>query len=176
MIDAPRPPGLDEGLLPAGSIAPEASLPVLGAGGDRAVVGRPGAGPAIAVFFKESCPTCRMALPLAERLHRQVRGAGARVIGVSQDAAPAAVALRDALGLTMPILVDAPALAVSDAWGLVSVPTFYLVDADGRILDRNAGFHRETFSEMARRVAAGAGAPAPRLWSEDEEVPPWRPG
>jgi len=166
------------GLLEPGGRAPRLDLPLAGEGGSRAAIPDPqGTGTTLVVFFREDCPTCRLTLPFVQRLHERVAGRrGARVLGVSQDGDDGARAAAAELGLTFPIAVDGPDYPVSSAWGLVAVPTLYLVGAGGSILRGRAGFDKADLASMAEDLAAAAGVPAPLLYHGDEQVPALKPG
>ena len=167
----------NDGLVARGTVVPSIELPRLGAPGEPVPLVRTGApGPTLAVFFKESCPTCRFALPFLERLHRQVAPRGGRVVAVSQNAPGQTEAFRDDLDLTMPILIDAPDLEMSRWFDLVSVPTLYLFDESGAIRSGLMGFNKRDLETMAGDLAASSGAPKPSLWNAGEQIPESRPG
>lgn len=167
----------NDGLVARGTVAPSIALPRLDATGEPVPLVRTGAaGPTLAVFFKESCPTCRFTLPFLERLHRQVAPHGGRVVAVSQNPPVETRAFRDDLDLTMPILIDAPDLEMSRWFDLVSVPTLYLLDEGGAIRSGLMGFNRSDLETMAGDLAASSAAPRPSLWNAGEQIPESRPG
>jgi peroxiredoxin len=163
------------GVIPAGSTAPAFTLPLLG-GSSAAVPDRAAKGLTLVVFFKNTCPTCRLALPFLERLHRQVAPAGGRVVGVSQDGMEGAASFARELDLTMPLMVDGPDYPVSRLYDLVSVPTLLLVSKEGSVLLSGVGFSREGLEAMAADLASSVGAPRPALFREGESVPDFKPG
>jgi peroxiredoxin len=167
----------NDGLVPAGTTAPAIPLPLLDDAGSRATVPRPGAkGLTLVAFFKESCPTCRFTLPFLQTLHRQVAAHGGSVVGVSQNDPHETAALREELGLTMPILIDAPDLALSRWFELVSVPTLYLIDESGAIRRGGMGFNKKDLAAMADELASSVNAAKPLLWKPEEQIPESRPG
>ncbi|MGH9868281.1 MAG: peroxiredoxin family protein [Candidatus Polarisedimenticolia bacterium] len=159
--------------LAAGSKAPAFVLPRAG-GGDLEFPPRP-ARPALLTFYKDECPTCRYTFPFLQRLHEQV-GDRALVMGVSQDDGPRAEAWAADLGLTFPIAVDGPGYPVSSRYGLVVVPTLFLVGADGRLARVEEAFLKDAMSGLAEELAARAGAPPPALYRPGEEIPALKPG
>ena len=163
------------GVIPVGSTAPAFTLPLLG-GSSAAVPDRAAKGLTLVVFFKNTCPTCRLALPFLERLHRQVAPAGGRVVGVSQDGMEGAASFARELDLTMPLMVDGPDYPVSRLYDLVSVPTLLLVSKEGSVLLSGVGFSREGLEAMAADLASSVGAPRPALFREGESVPDFKPG
>jgi peroxiredoxin len=82
------------------------------------------------------CYPCRREMPGLEELHRELEGAGLRVVAVSVDAAGASGEIRDfldELGLTMAVLHDTRA-EVSKAFSTMGVPETFLIGDDGVLL------------------------------------------
>lgn len=95
------------------------------------------------------CPPCRWEMPALERLHRELHDEGLEVVAVSVDAAPGELdfvgkpggdvrALVRDLGLTFTILLD-PQGEVQRRYGVVGLPTTFLVGRDGRVVERVLG-------------------------------------
>lgn len=167
----------NDGLIPAGTIAPGIELPLLDAPDEKRKMASPGVrGLTLAVFFKESCPTCRFTLPFLERLHRQVAAHGGSVLGISQNDAEETEALRADLDLSLPILIDAPDLKLSRWFDLVSVPTLYLIDGHDAVVRGGMGFNKRDLTAMADALASSVGASKPALWNPSDEIPESRPG
>ncbi len=172
------------GILPAGSAAPEFSLPALRLlpgggfepGGAARVPDPAAAGPTLLVFFKNTCPTCRLTLPFVQRIHERTAARGARVVAVSQDGLEGTASFARELGLTMPVLVDGAHYPVSRRYDLVSVPTLYLLRPDGSVARGGMGFDRRGLEAMAADLAAAVGAPDPALFLPGEPVPDFKPG
>jgi peroxiredoxin len=162
--------------LGPGDAAPVASLPGVAGG----TVALPGDDPlTVVVLFKASCPTCRWALPWFQRLHEAAAGRPLAVRGVAQDDPAEARAFAAELGLTFPIGIEEAPWAFSAAWGALTVPTFFLVGADGVVRLASAGFARDDLREAGQRAAALDGGPPldPFPAGEaGEAVPAFRPG
>ncbi|HEY3175547.1 MAG TPA: TlpA disulfide reductase family protein [Candidatus Polarisedimenticolia bacterium] len=163
------------GVIGAGGRIPAFTLPLQG-GGEATVPVRGSKGLTLAVFYKNTCPTCRLSFPFLQRLYEQVGPAGGRVLGISQDGMEGAASFAREFGLTMPILVDGEDWPVSRLYDLVSVPTLYLTDGDGLVLASGAGFNRRELQTMADALAASVGAAAPLLYREGESIPDFKPG
>src|SRR2546425_1108382 len=85
-------------------------------------------GPVVAAFFKISCPVCQFTFPFLERLHKRYGGEGATFLGISQDDARSTAKFAKEYGATFPILIDEEkGYVVSNAYGLSSVPTVFLI-------------------------------------------------
>jgi peroxiredoxin len=153
--------------------APGFSLPLAGGGVLRFPedIGRP----ALLAFYKDDCPTCRFTFPFLQRLHAQA-GKAILVAGISQDTVDRARSWAADLGLDFPIAVDAPDYPVSRRYALRAVPTLVGVDAAGRVVAVEEGFRKEALRDLAGRLAGLAGAPAPVLYREGEEIPALKPG
>jgi len=120
------------------------------------------------VFFKVSCPTCQLTLPFLDRLHRSGRLA---VHGVSQDGPASTGAFAKAFGLTFPMLFDRAdtRYPASNAFGITSVPSLFLVDRDRRIEWTLEGFAKKKLEEL------GAAFDVP-LFRAGDRMPEFKPG
>jgi len=153
-------------MLSAGARAPQFVLKDLD-GTEHSLDGLREQGPAVLVFFKVSCPTCQLALPFVERIAAKAP----RLIAISQDPAPATRDFRSYFHLSMPMLLD-PAgdgYAVSNAFGITHVPTFFLISADGMVEHSFTGFVKTDLEELGRQYGVETFRP-------DEKVPFLKPG
>lgn len=164
-----------DGIIPVGGQIPAFTLPRHG-GGEQTIPDGGARGLTLAIFYKNTCPTCRLTMPFVQRLHEQVAPAGGLVVAISQDGADGAAAFADELGLTLPILVDQTGYPVSNLYELVSVPTIYLVTSSGKVARSAAGFNKTGLAAMAADLAASVGAPAPALYRDGETIPEFKPG
>src|SRR5512135_3236434 len=63
--------------------------------------------PVLLVFFKVTCPTCKLAWPYLQKLHEAYGGKAVRVAGVAQDDAEKALAFYAEFGgAAFDLLVD----------------------------------------------------------------------
>jgi peroxiredoxin len=148
-------------LLAVGAKAPGFRLPRLD-GGAVTLAEILAGGPALLAFFKVSCPVCQLTFPFLERVNQ----AGAlRVYGISQNDAEDTRAFAKRFRTTFPMLLDSEnsGFEVSNAYGISSVPTMFLVERDGSIQQAMLGWRKE---EM---TALGAVGP-------DDKVPQWKAG
>jgi peroxiredoxin len=153
-------------LLEAGLRAPEFRLPLLD-GGEISLAEIVTHGPALLVFFKVSCPVCQLTLPFLDRIH-----AGALPIyGISQNDPQDTRDFHRQFGVTLPTLLDTEesGFPVSDAFGISSVPSMFLVESDGTISHVIEGW-RKTEIEW---LGAKAGVPPFR---PTDNVPAWKAG
>lgn len=91
------------------------------------------------------CGPCRDEMPSMERLHRELGPQGLRVVAVSVDGAPGALApggdvagFAREMGLTFPIWHD-PSGEVQRAYRTTGVPESFVIDRDGVIQKKVIG-------------------------------------
>jgi peroxiredoxin len=114
-------------------------------------------------FWATWCRECRTEMPALEHLHQRFARRGLAVLGVNvrEDARAVRGVARD-LKLTFPLVRD-PDGAVTGRYGVIGLPTTFLVGRDGRAVALAVG-HREWASPAALDIAetllaepAGAG-------------------
>jgi peroxiredoxin len=113
-------------------------------------------------------------LPFVRNLQEKAP-AGFHVLGVAQDDETVARAFAEVLGLEFPIALEGAPWPVSASYGLVTVPTFFLVDRSGEILLTSPGLARDELRDVGRRAAALGGAPAIDP-IHDADLPAFVPG
>ena len=133
-------------------------------------------GKVLYAFFKTTCPTCELAWPYLERVRKIGEGGGLSVLAVSQDDPETTRRFYDALGVAIPTLYDRDPWAASEAVGLTTVPTLFLVGRDGVVHDSVIGFQRHKMEEFAALAADGAGRQGKALFLPGEDVPAIKPG
>ncbi len=163
--------------LPAGSKAPDFSLPVAGQDGNKfSLQAALEKGPVLAAFFKVSCPVCQYTFPYLERIH-QARSSGATVLGISQNDRRETAAFLKEYGITFLTLLDDPnGYAVSNAYGLTNVPSLFLIGQDGEIEISSVGWNKQEVEEIHRKLTAVQAAPSLPLFKSGEQVHDFRAG
>lgn len=124
-------------------------------------------------FLKVSCPVCHLAFPYLERLHRSYPGIP--IWGISQDDADASTSFAKMFGITFPILLD-DGLSATVEYGLTTVPSLFLVAADGTIQMTSVGFVKAELENLNLELAMASGASSKPLFTSADEVPAVRPG
>jgi peroxiredoxin len=86
------------------------------------------------------CPPCREEMPSMEQLHRRLKDRGFVLLAVSQDDGGAATVrpFVEQMKVTFPVLVD-PQGEVGRKYGVWGFPESFLVDREGRIVERVIG-------------------------------------
>jgi cytochrome c biogenesis protein CcmG/thiol:disulfide interchange protein DsbE len=85
------------------------------------------------------CLECRAELPVLEQLHRDyaLRGLTVLALNFREESVTVRRYARD-LGLTLPLLMD-PAGAITKSYGVIGLPTSFLIGRDGRAVARAVG-------------------------------------
>jgi len=159
-------------MLEAGATAPDFQLQNAGGATSslKEILAR---GPALLAFFKVSCPVCQYTLPFLERIYKAAgrEAAPVQIIGISQDQAASTRDFQREFGVTFPMLLDDSGrnYPVSNAFGIDTVPSLFLVEPDGKVSLSGAGFARGDLEAIGQRAGATPFVPG-------ERVPDFRPG
>lgn len=108
-------------------------------------------GPVLLALFKVTCPVCQLAFPFLERM---ADNDALQVMAISQDDASATRAFNARFGVDFPTLLDESreGYPVSNAFGISSVPSLFLIETDGTISHSFAGFSKRDFEEIGKRI------------------------
>jgi peroxiredoxin len=154
-------------MIEAGAKAPTFRLKSLDGGVESLedIISR---GPALLVYFKIGCPVCQLTFPFLERL---ATSTGVQIVGISQDDDGATRNFNDRFGVTFLTLLDPSkqGYPASNAYGISSVPSFFLVETDGHVSAAFNGFSKRDIELLGQR----AGVPP---FLEGEHVPEWKAG
>ncbi len=125
-------------------------------------------GPALLVFYKVSCPVCQLTAPYLERM---AAGSGLQIVGISQDDSGSTQSFNQRFGVTFPTLLDQSKenYPASNAYGISSVPSLFLVEPDGKVSQSFSGFSKRDMQSLAERAGVAVFRP-------DEKVPEWKAG
>jgi peroxiredoxin len=102
-------------------------------------------------FWATWCLECRPEMPMFEQLHRQLSGRGFAIIGINaREPAASIQQYAKELGLTFPLLLD-PAGKIAADYGVVGLPTTFLIRRNGRAVALAVG-PREWNGKSARSL------------------------
>lgn len=110
-------------------------------------------------FWATWCPPCRAEMPSLNNLYRELRNRGLEVVAVSADRSDSAV--RDYVSrnkLDFTVLID-PDNRVSREFKVFSIPTTFLIDRNGIIIERFLGEEDWTSPEIKRKIKELTGIP-----------------
>lgn len=150
-----------------GSRAPEVSFTRI-EGGEVTLGEIIADGPVVLAFFKVTCPVCQLTLPFLERIH----AAGTLpVYGISQNDASDTREFSADFRVTFPMLLDEEDLdfPASNAFGISSVPTMFLVEPDGAISRVMEGWSRKDIESLGAKAGVA-------VFRKGENVPAWKAG
>jgi len=154
-------------LLEAGARAPEFVLPRLD-GGEASIHDIIANGPALLAFFKISCPVCQMTFPYLDRIHTPGR---LPIYGVSQNDEEDTRAFNAHFGVGFPTLLDREenGFPASNAFGISSVPTMFLIERDGTVSRVIQGWVKQDIEALAHLAGV-----AP--FRQGDNPPQWKAG
>ncbi|MDR2984042.1 MAG: hypothetical protein LBV34_04295 [Nocardiopsaceae bacterium] len=163
---------------PAGALAPGSEAPPLVVTGIEPVgvtldeLARRGA--ALLLFVSEECPTSAMAVRTLGPFCRAWENAGLTATAVFEDPLDVGLRVARTLGWTGRVVSQDPPYQSSRDYGLLAVPTAFLVGSDGLIAASVVGWNQPALAALIEKAAGltgGAALPAPRA-----EEPLLKPG
>jgi len=125
-------------------------------------------GPALVAFFKVNCPVCQLTFPYLERIQSPGRLA---VYGISQNNPLDTRDFNRKFGVTFPTLLDTErgGFPVSNAFGISSVPTIFLLERDGTISRVIEGWHKSEIQHLGAQAGVNP-------FHAGDSVPDWKAG
>lgn len=129
-------------------------------------------GPRALFFYKVTCPTCQMAAPAMQRLEEAFQG---RLVGIGQDPPEKLDAFAREYGLAIHSVPDLPPYPASNAYGIRTVPTVFVVN-DGTIADVVEAWDRSGLNRAAAALARLLGRDPVGISAPGDGLPPFRPG
>jgi len=124
-----------------GAVAPALALP--GLDGQSASLAELRGQVVLLNFWATWCEPCRDELPALEALHRDLGGAGLRVVGVALDTASTGAIARyvRGAGISFPIWTSPPD-ALDRHWNVRAYPSTWILDREGHVRAALAGAYR----------------------------------
>ena len=103
-------------------------------------------------FWATWCPPCKAEMPAMNRLYHEIKARGFEIIAVSTDNSLSTI--RDYLAknrVDFPILHDEKK-SVSKQYRVFSMPTTFLIDRDGTIVEKFYGEYDWTDSDVRKQI------------------------
>jgi thiol-disulfide isomerase/thioredoxin len=122
--------------LPVDETAPDTVLAQLDGSGLRSAFGEDGAG--IVYFFAPWCFYCKTSIGNLDKLVDNGQVDWATAVALDYGKASEVQEFVDGTGISLPVLMGNGRTA-SD-WSVRAFPTYYVIDADGRISSRSVGY------------------------------------
>jgi peroxiredoxin len=162
--------------LSAGAKAPNISLSTV-EGMQFSLDGNTRSTPVVAAFFKVSCPTCQYAFPYLERIYKAYPKDKVTFVGVSQNSKDETTDFTRQYSVTFPVLLDdTTQYPASNAYGLTTVPSIFLVSPSSKIEFSTAGWVKPEIERLNKLVADAAGVPVAEIFKPGEAVADYKAG
>jgi thiol-disulfide isomerase/thioredoxin len=106
-------------------------------------------------FWATWCPPCREEIPELIELKREFKDK-MEIVGISEDDDPPASVIKfaHAKGMTYPIVMATPEL-IEAYGGVPALPTSFLIDTQGRVVQKHSGLYPIEFYEREIRSLLG---------------------
>jgi len=133
-----------------------------------------GVQPVALFFYKVTCPVCQMSAPKAGAFAKAYPG---YLHGVGQDPEPRLAQFANDYGaVDFDSVSDLPQYDASNEYGIETVPTLFVVDADGTIVETVESWDRDGYNRASRTLADLLGQPYVEISNPGDGLPPFRPG
>jgi len=130
-------------------------------------------GPVALVFYKVTCPVCQMAAPKIDTMARSYPG---RVVGVGQDPPDELERFGREFRMDIAAVADLPPYDVSNAYGIETVPTLFVIDGARVVADAVVSWDRAGYNRASTRLAELLGVEPATVSDSSDGLPPFRPG
>ena len=164
-------------MLSVGDRAPALDLIVSDSEGNQTSIADLAAGRALLlVLLKTSCKSCKIGLPFASTLLKQLDGAPLAIVAVSQDSPNVTRSFKRRYEVDLPFVIDNDPFPLSDAYGIEATPSWFLIDENGVIRQTGLGvFHQPLNDLLAAIPELAPGAPLMTFRDIDPELPAFVP-
>ncbi len=100
-------------------------------------------------FFASWCPSCRMSIPYMASLYKRYKDKGLFVVGLSFDQEGLDVIKKS---LKIPFPVGYAPEILSRHFGVSTLPTVFIFDKKGRVVDRFVGYSPEIEESIRKEI------------------------
>lgn len=103
-------------------------------------------------FWATWCPSCISEMPSLNRLYKEMKSRGLEVVAFSTDSSASGVMdFRDTHGLAFPVVMDEDR-EVTRLYHVFSLPTSFLIDKEGFIVEKFYGEYDWTAPEVKGKI------------------------
>jgi len=161
-------------MIEPGQPAPPATLESL-QGARISLESLRGDGKAIVLFVEAECPTSRLALRRLQAVSASLERGGVKLVAIHQDPPDVAAHTMRSCEADFAALSETEPYSTSAAFSVRTVPTAFLIGADGRVETVIEGWSRDAFADIAAGAAAVAKDDVDRLL-DPAAKPAFKPG
>lgn len=136
-------------------------------------------------FWASWCVPCRTSFPFFDALQRKDAARGLDVVGLTLEESDESIAaFLDAIPVDFSIVRD-PSGKAGEAFGVVAMPTTFLIDRDGRVAARFEGGDKQTHAKLEAAVetllaggslSPGTGVRLPKDLEATGQIKAWQRG
>lgn len=103
-------------------------------------------------FWASWCVPCRRSIPWMNAMQQRYRDQGLVVIGVNEDSDPAAAKQFLAAHPAAFKVVPDPDGKLAESYGLMGMPSSFIIGRDGQVVTRHIGFHTDSPKSYAAEL------------------------
>jgi len=104
-------------------------------------------------FWATWCAPCKKSIPHLIQLYKEYRGSGFELVGINIDKGDTETVRRFVTSMDIPYPVVTAPEDVIRSYRVTGIPATFLIDKEGRIRERMAGFDSTTARQLATQVA-----------------------
>ncbi|HKN19366.1 MAG TPA: TlpA disulfide reductase family protein [Dissulfurispiraceae bacterium] len=105
-------------------------------------------------FFASWCPPCRMMAPELKSVYEKYRGKGLIVLAIAIDDGPEALSavknFVNEFSVPYPVMIDDG--TVSRQYQVISIPTSFIIDKQGKITNRHIGLLSDLTGTLSKEI------------------------
>lgn len=133
------------------------------------------AGAVLLLFVEADCPTSRLALERLESAREALERCGAQIVAIHEDSLEVAQTTMRRCRARFTALAEPEPYAVSQAYGIRTVPTAFVVDRDGVVVRAVEGWSHQDYLELLA-LAADLSGDDVKDWLGESIAPLVKPG
>jgi len=105
-------------------------------------------------FFASWCPPCQMVAPELKSMYKKYTGKGFVVLAIAMDDGTNALSavnnFVNEFGIPYPVMIDDG--TVSRQYGVISIPTSFIIDKEGNIRDKHIGLLPDLATTLSKEI------------------------
>jgi len=164
-------------MLTAGVMAPDLDLPVSTIDGESTTLRELADGKALLlILLKTSCKSCKIGLPFASTLQKNIGDAPLAIVAVSQDSPNVTRSFQRRSEVDLPFVLDPDPFPISQSYAIEATPSWFLIDPSGEIKQTALGVFHQPLNDLLAAIAnLVPGAPHLTFADLDPDLPAFVP-